>query len=66
VIPGSPADRAGIVAGDTLIAIDGQSLDVLGPNGVYRLLRREGVEVVLTLHRGSRTVERKITLRRLV
>src|SRR5207247_6686489 len=38
VVPGSPADRAGLRLGDVLLAIDGETLQTL--DDLYRLLTR--------------------------
>lgn len=53
VAPGSPADSAGIMAGDTLVAIDGHS--VLTADGADRFLNAPpGVPVRITVRRAGR------------
>jgi carboxyl-terminal processing protease len=60
VAPGSPAEQAGLAAGDRLLLVDGQSTDRLPPDGVIQKLRgEEGSQVTLTISRNdgaSRTV----------
>ena len=52
VAPGSPADSAGITAGDTLVAVDG--ISVLTPDGARRFLDAPvGVALQITVRRGS-------------
>lgn len=65
VIPGTPADDAGIEPGDRLLAVDGQSLQGASVERAVGLIRgRPGTEVRLTIDRGGRTME--ITLTRAV
>ncbi len=52
IAPGSPADRAGVRAGDALLAIDGRPVESLG-------------EVVATLHRAGRGESLTYTVLRL-
>lgn len=66
VLANSPAALAGILPGDILVAIDGQSLGTLGPDGIVRALSVENAELQLTLERGSQTLLKRIRLRRLV
>jgi C-terminal peptidase prc len=57
VIPGSPAEGAGIQAGDTLQSIDGQDVSDASLQDVSGLLQgREGQPVSLTLGRGGQSV----------
>ena len=54
VAPGSPADSAGITAGDTLVAVDG--ISVLTPDGPRRFLNAPaGVALQVTVRRGAQT-----------
>jgi hypothetical protein len=66
VLANSPSAEAGILAGDVLVAIDGQSLIALGPDGIVDAFRVDKAEVKLTLQRGGETLEKRIRLRRLV
>ncbi len=53
-IDGSPADKAGLQAGDVIVAIDGASLDGLTVDGARDKVRgKKGTEVVLTVKRGQ-------------
>ncbi len=61
VVDGSPADRAGILAEDWIIAVEGEALDE--QNTLERLIRRyrPGDSVVITLWRRGR--ERTVSVR---
>lgn len=62
VIPGSPADKAGIVENDIILEIDGQKID--GDNGLADLISKYNVgdEIILKIwHRGE-TKEVKVRL----
>lgn len=56
-IEGSPAAKSGVLAGDKIIAIDGQSTEGLSlPDAVRRLRGKKDTRVVLTvIHEGSKT-----------
>jgi len=57
VEPGSPAERAGLVAGDIILALDGTT--VTGADDLIRILAGEKIGrtvEVETLHNGSRRV----------
>ena len=66
VTVGSPADRAGLVVGDVITALDGQTMDA--PEDVTKAMQqtRPGAEVELTLiHEGQEVVRRvNLTLAR--
>ncbi|MDQ2687111.1 MAG: PDZ domain-containing protein, partial [Armatimonadota bacterium] len=49
VAPGSPAERAGIIVGDRILQIDGQSPHKLGLAGVRHLLTPDGAAATRTL-----------------
>lgn len=52
VLPGSPADKAGMRTGDALVQVEGRMVSTLDMAEVGRLVRgREGVPVRLTLER---------------
>ncbi len=53
-VPGSPADRAGLRAGDTILAIDGHVFHTLDPFADY-LQTVQGKPVTLTLQRNGVT-----------
>ena len=51
-LPDTPAERAGIVAADVIVQIDGKSTDGMNIDEAVRLIRGErGTEVVLTIFR---------------
>lgn len=62
VVPGSPAAKAGLRAGDVVTALDGQAVGN-GQELLVALARRKAGEVVeLTVNRGGRQVRSKATL----
>ena len=61
-IEGSPAEKAGLKAGDTIVKIDGESTEGLTLNEVVTKIRGEkGTEVKLTIVRGKDTFDANIT-----
>jgi carboxyl-terminal processing protease len=53
-IDGSPAEKAGLLAGDAILAVDGDGLDGLTVDGARDKVRgKKGTEVVLTIKRGE-------------
>jgi carboxyl-terminal processing protease len=53
-IEGSPAEKAGLLAGDVILAVDGAGLDGLTVDAARDKVRgRKGTEVVLTIKRGE-------------
>lgn len=51
-LPQSPAEKAGLLAGDTIVRIDGKSTDGMGVDEAVRLIRGEkGTEVKLSIFR---------------
>lgn len=55
-LPDTPADKAGIMAGDVIVKIDEQSTEGMGVDSAVRLIRGEkGSEVVLTIYREGAT-----------
>lgn len=54
VIPGSPADIAGVVAGDRIVLVNGRSTDFLSAERTSQLLRGEtDTQVTLTIERNG-------------
>ncbi|HKW13186.1 MAG TPA: aspartyl protease family protein [Candidatus Krumholzibacteria bacterium] len=66
VLPGSPAETAGITAGDILIAVNGKPTESYNPDELRKLFKQDGAEVRLTLERNGAQMEKTIKLRRLV
>jgi membrane-associated protease RseP (regulator of RpoE activity) len=61
VAPGGPAERAGVLVGDSLVAVNGQS--ILAPSGSREFNNaRAGDNVTLTLRRGGRDVDVSLAL----
>ena len=64
VTPGSPAEEAGIEAGDIIISVEGQPTLELGMGGTRALVRgEEGTSVHLGMKRGVRAFEVDVTRR---
>ena len=64
VTPGSPAEEAGIEAGDIIISVEGQPTLELGMSGTRALVRgEEGTSVHLGMRRGVRAFEVDVTRR---
>jgi serine protease Do len=61
VVPGSPADRAGIVENDIILQMDGQKIDE--NNDFATLIRNKKVGDVITMRVLSKGVEKNVTLR---
>jgi len=66
VIEGSPAEEAGLKAGDELEAIDGRPAAGFTLDALYEMFKKEGREYVFRVRRGPATVQARVRLRRLV
>ena len=67
VAPGSPAEQAGLVVGDRILLVDGQSVERLPPEGVLQQLRGdEGSQITLTVSRNSGAPRTLILTRTLI
>jgi predicted aspartyl protease len=62
----SAADKAGIKAGDVIVAINGRPVGEFNSMQIEKLLAQHGAEHSLTLNRGGKTVVVKIKLSRLM
>jgi carboxyl-terminal processing protease len=62
-IEGSPSEKAGVKAGDAIVAVDGASLDGLTVDGARDRIRgKKGTEVVLSIVRdGAKAVDITVT-----
>ena len=62
VVPNSAGSRAGLRAGDVIVAIDGQKIDDRHPLAQLLLQRSIGDTVTLEVNRGGETFTLKVTL----
>ena len=62
VIEGSPAEKAGLQAGDLLLALDGQPVHNPSEVGDYILTKKPGDQVTITYLREGRQAETTVTL----
>lgn len=64
-LPNTPAEKAGLVAGDTIIKIDDQSTEGMSIDEAVRLIRGEkGTQVKITIFREGESEFRDITVTR--
>jgi hypothetical protein len=63
VMPGSPAEEAGLAKGDVLVEVDGASIDTIGDFQAALAVREPGDVVVVKYRRGEELLEAKVTLR---
>lgn len=62
VLPGSPAEAAGLLPGDAIVSADGKSLKGKSVSGTQRALRGpEGTVVVVGVSRGGKPLKFRIT-----
>ena len=66
VIPESPAEEAGVEAGDLLIAIGGRPTREIALGQILELFRKDGVLYGLELQRGQAIVRTDLRTRRLL
>lgn len=60
--PGSAAGAAGVQQGDTIIKIDGKSIETFGQLTIQMMNRAPGDEVKIAVKRGEETLEIKVKL----
>lgn len=63
ITAGGPAEKAGLLAGDVITAVDGQSILGMDANDTSAMIKgEEGTQVVLTVRRGEQSLQ--ITVKR--
>ena len=62
VVPGSPAEQAGLVAGDIITAVDGTAIDATHPFDLVMSQLAPGKTVTLDVLRGGQTTQVTVTL----
>lgn len=63
ITAGGPAEKAGLLAGDVITAVDGQSILGMNANDTSAMIKgEEGTQVVLTVRRGEQSLQ--ITVKR--
>ena len=59
---GGPADEAGMLAGDVIVAVEGQSVAGMDTTAVRDLVRgKEGTQVLIGIRRGTETMDLSVT-----
>jgi hypothetical protein len=66
VIPDSPASESDLQVGDHIVQIYGRPSHTFSTDDFEELLRKEGEEVGLDIHRGKRSLHMRVSLRRLI
>lgn len=62
VYPGSPAEEAGLQAGDRITAVEGEAISQLGVSGAQEKIRgKEGTAVTLDIQRGEEKLQVQVT-----
>jgi carboxyl-terminal processing protease len=63
-IPGAPAERAGILAGDLIVRIDGIAVDANVDDAIVRMRGKAGTSVSLTVRRAGKAQELQFVVKR--
>ncbi len=67
IVPGSPADEAGLLPGDRILRINGWPAPLVGLEGITRRLKkREGKRIKLIIERESEKLKMVFRLRKLI
>ena len=62
ILPGSPAEEAGLLEGDIIVAVDGQDIDRKSPLGVKLSRYRAGETIELAILRDGEELDIDVTL----
>jgi hypothetical protein len=66
VLDDSPASRAGVRAGDVVVAIDGRAVGAISDEDWFAMLKQEGRTLVFDVRRGDQTLKLPLTIRSLL
>ena len=66
VLPGSPAAEAGFQPGDVILAVDGRAVPEITPQGVRRLLQKDGKQYTLSILRRGEIRKLQLKCRRMI
>ena len=66
LMPKGPAEVAGLLEGDLIVAVDGRPAAQTGVEGLRQRLRRPGGEVTFTVRRNGKDIEIRMPVRRIV
>ncbi len=66
VVPGSPGAEARFEPGDVILAVDGRAVPEITPQGVNRLLRKDGKEYTLSVLRRGEFLKLVLKCRRMI
>ena len=66
VLPGSPGAQAGFQPGDVILAVDGRAVPEITPQGVRRLLQKDGKQYTISILRRGEIRKIQLKCRRMI